>query len=209
MSLQGATEGSDEAISPLKPIKRLLRRSLSLPPRNDKKSMNDDQFNSTTEQTSELNKQLTNRKREGRLGLIIIMVIAVLLAYWIRQGLSKGIILREPQGEYQAVFLTNDQIYFGHIINQNQEEIILSDIYYFTTLRALQYNGESKTSTDTLNTTSDTFSLLKLGSELHEPKDEMRINRNHVLFIEDLKEDSKVIKAIKEYRETKKETKKP
>ncbi|MEK9165364.1 MAG: hypothetical protein AAB525_00710, partial [Patescibacteria group bacterium] len=119
-------------------------------------------------------------------------------------GLSKGIILREPQGEYQAIFLTNDQIYFGRIVNQNQEEVILSDIYYFTTLRALQYNGEPKTSTDTLNTPSDTFSLIKLGSELHGPKDEMRINRNHILFIEDLKKDSKVITAIKEYKGTKK-----
>ena len=160
--------------------------------------------NQLEEQTLKLDKQLKQRKREGRMGLIVIIVIAVLLAYWIRQGLSKGIILREPQGEYQAIFLTNAQIYFGRIVNQNQEEVILSDIYYFATLRALQYNGENQTSTDTLNALPDTFSLVKLGLELHGPKDEMRINRNHILFIEDLKEDSKVIAAIKEYKGTKK-----
>ena len=31
---------------------------------------------------------------------------------------------------YQAVFLMNDQIYFGHLKNIDQGYVILSDVYY-------------------------------------------------------------------------------
>ena len=40
------------------------------------------------------------------------------------------------------------------------------------------------------------FTLIKLGGELHGPKDQMTINRNQILFIEELKADSKVVTAI-------------
>lgn len=165
--------------------------------------MNNNQTIPNEQQILKLNKQLKTRKHEGRIGLIIIIIIAVLLSYWIRQGLEKGIILHKPQSEYQAVFLSNNQVYFGKITNQNQAEVILSDIYYFTTLRSLQYGEDKNQLPDTPQMSPDTFSLVKLGQELHGPKDEMRINRNHILFIEDLKEDSKVLKAIKDYKETK------
>lgn len=42
--------------------------------------------------------------------------------------------------------------------------------------------------------------LVKLGDELHGPKDEMRINRDQVLLWENLKGDSKVTDAIKNHR---------
>ena len=98
------------------------------------------------EQITELNQKLRQRKRESKIGLIIIILTALLLAYWIRAGFERGVMLRQPQTTYQAVFLSNGQVYFGSIIDQNQEEITLSDIYYFDSLRSLQYNNLSDTS---------------------------------------------------------------
>jgi len=43
--------------------------------------------------------------------------------------------------------------------------------------------------------------LLKLGNEVHGPEDQMEINREHVVFIEKLKTDGKVAKAIAAYKE--------
>ena len=40
--------------------------------------------------------------------------------------------------------------------------------------------------------------LAKLGSEVHGPEDKMQINKDHVLFIEDLKDDSTVVKSIRQ-----------
>jgi hypothetical protein len=38
--------------------------------------------------------------------------------------------------------------------------------------------------------------LVKLGSEIHGPTSDMKINRDQILFIENLKPDSQVLKAI-------------
>lgn len=46
---------------------------------------------------------------------------------------------------------------------------------------------------------TDNFSLVKLGNELHGPEDKMSINLSQVLFVEDLKVDSKVVEAIRAY----------
>ena len=45
------------------------------------------------------------------------------------------------------------------------------------------------------------LSLVKLGNELHGPEDAMYINMDHVLFTEELKEDSRVVDAVKRYLE--------
>ena len=42
--------------------------------------------------------------------------------------------------------------------------------------------------------------LIKLGSEVHGPEDEMRIRADNVSYWENLKNDSKVTSAIKEFK---------
>ncbi len=80
---------------------------------------------------------------------------------------------------YQAVFLTNDQIYFGHLKNISNDYLILSDVYY------IKVNE------------GGTGQLLQLGAlEPHSPKDQMVINQDQILFWENLKADSPVIKTI-------------
>ena len=81
---------------------------------------------------------------------------------------------------YQAIFLTNDQIYFGHIKDINDDYLILSDVYY---VRINEETGEKI--------------LVKLGMiEPHGPEGSMVINKDQVLFWENLKPDSQVIKTI-------------
>lgn len=95
-----------------------------------------------------------------------------------------------PYGR-QAVFLTNGQVYFGVVQSKGDNDITLSDIYYLQSDRAAN-------SAANLDSQQD-IKLIKLGNELHGPEDRMEINRQHVLFIEDLKSDSKVVKAIQDF----------
>lgn len=96
----------------------------------------------------------------------------------------------QPYGR-QAVFLTNGQVYFGVVQSKDNNEVVLSDIYYLQSDRAVN-------SATNLESQQD-IKLIKLGNELHGPEDRMEINRQHVLFIEDLKADSKVTKAIQDF----------
>src|SRR3989344_5133418 len=82
---------------------------------------------------------------------------------------------------YQAVFLTNDQIYFGRLKNISPDYLILSDVYYVK----VNDGGAGQ--------------LVKLGvGEPHGPKDGMIINQDQVLFWENLTTDSPVVKAIQQ-----------
>ncbi len=90
---------------------------------------------------------------------------------------------------YQAVFLSNGQVYFGKIKNINSGFYILEDIYYFRYGDVEQAQEERALKTD--------ISLIKLGEELHGPEDRMIIRRDKVLFWENLRDSSKVVEAIK------------
>jgi hypothetical protein len=82
-------------------------------------------------------------------------------------------------------------VYFGKISNVTGEYVKLTDIYY------LQVQQQAQGQQPAQNTQQPQFSLAKLGSELHGPEDTMYINRKEVLFWENLKDDGKVVQAIK------------
>jgi hypothetical protein len=127
-------------------------------------------------------------------GLLVIILLAALVLF--RGNLMKWGRGDDTSKTYQAVFLSNGQVYFGHISNIMSKNITLTDIFY---LQVTPAQG-SQQSTQANTNQSQQLQLVKLGSELHGPEDKMNINRDHVLFYENLKKDGKVVKAIEEYK---------
>lgn len=106
--------------------------------------------------------------------------------------------------KYQAVFLTNGQVYFGKINDVNASYIRLNDIYYLQQ-QDNKAADASKTAQQAATNPENqaNVSLAKLGEELHAPEDAMYINKDQVLFWENLKTDGKVSKAIAEHKKKK------
>ncbi len=94
--------------------------------------------------------------------------------------------------QYQALFLSNGQVYFGHLSAVNGSYVKLSDIYYLQVQQTVQPSSSSSTN-------NQQVSLAKLGNELHGPEDEMFVSRDQVLFWENLKNSGKVVQAIQSY----------
>ena len=86
----------------------------------------------------------------------------------------------------QAVFLNTGQVYFGKIKTLNSKYFVVDDIYYLQT-------SSTGTAAAAANTS---VSLVKLGCELHSPRDEMVINRAQVTFWENLQDSGQVAKAV-------------
>lgn len=105
---------------------------------------------------------------------------------------------KSSSGTYQAVFLTNGQVYFGKLSATEGQFLTLTDIYYLQVtqppLQGSQQQGQQA------QQAQPQISLVKLGNELHGPVDQMSINRDQVLFWEDMKSDSQVVTAIKDYK---------
>jgi hypothetical protein len=99
----------------------------------------------------------------------------------------------------QAVFLTNGQVYFGKVKDVTSQYVDLQDIYYLNSQQQPSTSNNS-TNNNQNNQQSTTFSLVKLGCELHGPIDQMIINREQVSFWENLQEKGKVADAIKKWK---------
>jgi hypothetical protein len=130
-------------------------------------------------------------KKKAIIVSVIIVVFLAMVGFggWWFWSKSKA-----SDTQRQAVFLTNGQVYFGYVDNASSQIVHVRDIYYLKTQDlanpATDATGQKK------------LALIKMGSELHGPTNEVYINRDQILFIETMKSDSKVNQAIQKYSQS-------
>lgn len=128
---------------------------------------------------------------------LLYIVLAAVVVFAVVSTRGFGLLNKTTSSNrsgWQAVFLSNGQVYFGHLKSQDDQFTTLTDIYY------LQVEQQQNLQPDTSNNQQQPkLTLIKLGNELHGPQDQMQINRDHILFVEDMKADSKVVTAIDDY----------
>lgn len=122
---------------------------------------------------------------------LILIVFAVRAVY--HHIVYAGI----DMSRYQAVYLTNDNVYFGKTHIQVNGDIFLTDVFRVQT--ASKTGSSDNSSSTNADSTSGEIRLIKPGKELHAPDDTMLIRRGSVLFIENLKTDGNVTQAILDY----------
>jgi hypothetical protein len=128
--------------------------------------------------------------------MIAVAALAVLLLLVVGWYAKKMFFSTEgaiDRSKYQAVFLTNGQVYFGKLANIDSDYAKLNQIYYLQVQQQVQPEENS-------DQQQPQVSLTKLGNELHGPEDSMQIARDQILFWENLKDDGKVVQAIKEHQ---------
>ncbi len=136
----------------------------------------------------------SNKKRKalraggGILGLLVLALVVALIGV-IAFGGAKTEAKYVDETKLQAVFLQTGQVYFGKIDKDTvtSNSFVMNDIYYLQT---------SSTGTAQQATSNTNVSLVKLGCELHAPRDQMVINRDQVTFWENLNESGQVAKAV-------------
>lgn len=123
--------------------------------------------------------------------MVIFLIVLILLVLVVRTQLFRAGVatLFAPSAAevidrngYQAVFLTNSSTYFGKLEPQGDQWFLLTDVFY------LSVSDQSGTQ------------LIKRGSEPQGPKEPMIIPKDQVLFIENLRDDSDIVTAIKKFK---------
>jgi len=135
--------------------------------------------------------------------VVILLVVGALFREKLFGGSMKpnGTVSVAKSSGYQAVFLTNGQVYFGKMSNISEDYATLKDIYYLQVVQPpLQGQAADQAQAQQQAAAQPQISLVKLGNELHGPVDEMHISKSQVLFYEDMKDDSQVVKAIEAYK---------
>lgn len=146
-------------------------------------------------------------KNPTKLIVILLVAVVVVLVGVIAYPKAKSAMDKkksDKEAAYHAVFLSNGQVYFGEMSDPKAKYVKLSQVYYLQlnqqeSQQVQPAEGDTQSSEgESAEGTQPEFSLVKLGQELHGPEDAMVINKEHVLFYEKLKDDSNVVKAIKE-----------
>ncbi len=132
--------------------------------------------------------------------LLFATTILIVALVWL---VMRGNVGNNREAQYiqndrlQAVFLNGGQVYFGKIQDLNSKYLRMTDIFYLRVNQVVQPDQQS-----TQQAQQNDISLVKLGCELHRPSNDMLINREHVIFWENLKEEdgeNTVPGAVKKY----------
>lgn len=113
-------------------------------------------------------------------GWIIFLLVLVFL-WQVLTSLEFPLI---DSNKWQAVTLSNNQIYFGRLQEVSKEYATLKDVYY------LQAPSGSQTTTN----------LVQLNEKIYGPENQMYIPKQQIIFWENLGENSQVVKAIEQTR---------
>ena len=123
----------------------------------------------------------------GRL-ILTLLVATVLVLGW-RTWVDGGWPFCCDENKWTGVFLTNGQAYFGHYYDGPGGYARLADVYYVLATQLQSQDPKVAPQTQ--------LSLQKLGSEIHGPEPAMRISKEQILFLEDLRADSPVVQSIR------------
>jgi len=120
----------------------------------------------------------------------IFLVIIVFAAYFIFWNDKKDVLENFEKENWYAVKLINDEIYYGKIVDTTADPVIMESVYYDYD----QINKENSEAGDSKN-----IRLVKRGKETQGGDGSMSIVRAQVVYMEPLREDSKILQAILNY----------
>ncbi|NCO44102.1 hypothetical protein GW889_01075 [Candidatus Berkelbacteria bacterium] len=125
--------------------------------------------------------------------VVVALLIVIALAFGAKYS-DKIPGANKNSQKYMAVTLDNGLIYFGNLKNKTSQYVTLENAY-FAQQNAEWVKPEDRKKDQEYN--QPQYLLTKVGdTEVYGPDSTMKINRDHILLIQDLKSDSQVIKTI-------------
>ena len=119
-----------------------------------------------------------------------ILLAAVYWQFFYNKASDTAGINTAGSGWY-AVKLMNDEIYYGQIDDTSADPVIIKNVYY-------NYDQLNPSASPTQESGGN-LRLVKRGKETHGPDGTMSVVRGQVVYMEPLKEESKVLSAILKY----------
>jgi hypothetical protein len=124
---------------------------------------------------------IENRRLERNVAMAVVVFFAALFftQWWDFTVPAIG------RAQYQAVFLSNGQTYFGRYYDRLGAYAKIEDVYYLQ-----QVQGSDP------EATADTR-IVRRGAELHEPSSRMLVPKSAILFVEDLTDASPIAQFMR------------
>ena len=126
---------------------------------------------------------LPTSKKQFYIVVAVVLVIGVALGCAGARFKNHWKANKVVKDTYQAIYLDNNQQYFGHLKGLGTRQVSLTDVYYVK-------------NEPTEPGQPPRFNLVKLVNELHGPEDEMYLNWSKIILWQNLKKDSQIVMGI-------------
>ena len=125
--------------------------------------------------------------------LVIGLIVVLVVAYFMFFPRNKQVATEEETAgtSWYRIELINKEVYYGQIDDTGADPVVIRKVYY----NYDQLNKEAPPQ----EADSGSLKLVKRGKEAYGPDDSMSIVRTQVIKMEELAENSKVLKAILDY----------
>ena len=117
--------------------------------------------------------------RNAGVAALVFVVAAIFTQWW-------DFTVPAFRSDYQAVFLTNGQTYFGRYYDRIGAYAKIEDVYYIQQVQGADTEQPSDAR------------LIRRGAELHAPDARMLVPKTAILFVEDLKSDSPIAQFMRQ-----------
>ncbi len=133
------------------------------------------------------------------LGVLAFMILVVLDAnYQFTAALQTD---KKASTTWQAVFLTNDQVYFGHLSQYGINYWKLKDASYIKVTQVpVAQAPDAANGTpakDQPTKMENRTTLMKVSQDVHQPEDTLYIPKEQILFWQDLQDGSSIVQTLK------------
>jgi len=121
--------------------------------------------------------------------LIIALIIGGLI-FFLSKNKKEAVVQKEKKAPaWSAVMLVTGEVYYGLVGDVDKNPIVISNVYY-------DYDQVNNKADASVAKEPGSLRLVKRGKENYGPDGTMTIFQPQIKYIEGLKEDSKVLKAI-------------
>lgn len=133
--------------------------------------------------------------------IIIVVALFVLALIDAQYGMFSALHSKaQSKGKWQAVFLTNGQVYFGHLSPFGMKFLKLDNVYYIRTVEVpmtvaptLDEEGNSVPQQAQYEKRNE---IVKITEDTHGPEDTLYLPKQQILFWQTLRHDSEVVRLI-------------
>jgi hypothetical protein len=134
----------------------------------------------------------------GLTGLIVVILVVGTAYFLIKSKntatqTADNVVAAKNLNPWYAVKLTDGEIVFGKIEKLNEDPLTINPVYYNYDQKKAQLDK----ATTTMPETGD-LRLVRRGGETHGPDGSLKVFRSQVVYMENLRADSKVLKVILE-----------
>jgi hypothetical protein len=127
---------------------------------------------------------MTNFQRRFTWFLIIGFIILSILLVFFMPNIITSIDMRLAiySHKWVAVYVNNNQTFYGRIASFNSKVLKLTDVYYLSSVAVAEQQNAA---------------LVKRGqNEISSPENALFINRSQILYFENMKPDAQIMKII-------------